>query len=122
VPKSRSRRKPSSGQRRVPKSPKQPLVAQPAPGLRGEVERRSAPLLLWLSARPKFLVPGIMALLLIGGLAAPPGLGTPLLLVLLAFVGWLTYLSWPVIESRGRLIRVALMGLIVAAIVGKVMA
>jgi hypothetical protein len=122
VPKSRSRRKPTTGQRRVPKSPKQPLVPQPAPGLRGQVERRSAPVLLWLSSRPKLLVPGIMALLLVGGLAAPPGPGTLLLVLLVAFVGWLTYLSWPVIEGRARLIRVALLGLIVAAIVGKVMA
>jgi hypothetical protein len=122
VPKSRSRRKPTSGQRRVPRSPKPPLVAQPAPGLRGQVERRSAAVLLWLSARPKFLVPGIMALLLIGGLAPPAGIGTPMLVLLLAFVGWLTYLSWPVIEGRARLIRVALMGLIVAAVVGKLMA
>src|SRR5687767_7925339 len=101
MPKSRSRRKPTPR----PRAPKAPLVPQPAPGVRGEVERISAPALVWLSSRPKFLLPVLMAVLLIGGLVAPPGLGVPLLLVLVAALVWLTYLSWPVVEGTGRLVR-----------------
>jgi hypothetical protein len=118
MPKSRSRRKPSPSARR-PRPPKEPLVAAPAPGMRGEVERASAPVLLWLSSRPKFVVPLLTVLLLVAGLAAPPGLGTPLLMLLVAFVGWLSYLSWPVLTDRQKLIRVATLGLVVAAVAGK---
>ena len=121
MPKSRSRRKPSSAPRRRT-TPKQPLVPQPAPGMRGEVERRSAPALVWLSARPKFVLPLLTVVLLIAGLAAPPGLGVPILLVLVALVGWLSYLSWPVVEGVQRLVRLGTIGLVLAAIVGKLAA
>ena len=35
--------------------------------LRRTVERRSAPVLLWLSSRPRFLLPAVVAVLLVGG-------------------------------------------------------
>ena len=120
MPKSRSRRKPASRPRKT--TPKEPLIAQPAPGFRGEVERSSAPALLWLSSRPRFFVPLLSAVLLIGGLFAPPGLGVPLLLLLVAFVGWLSYLSWPVVTGVQRLLRLATMGLVLAAVAGKLTA
>lgn len=115
MPKSRSRRKPPPR----PRQRREPLVKQPAPGMRGEVERTSAGVLVWLSARPKFFVPLLSAVLLLGGLFAPPGLGVPLLLLLAAFVGWLTYLSWPVIVGVQRLLRLSVIGLVLAAVAGK---
>ena len=119
MPKSRSRRKPPPRQRPAGAARREPLVKQPAPGVRGEVERMSAPVLLYLSSRPKFVVPVLSAALLIGGLFAPPGVGLPLLLLLFALVGWLTYLSWPVVGSTARLLRVAVLGLVLAAAAGK---
>lgn len=118
MPKSRSRRKPTS-RPRTNRPPKEPLVKQPAPGVRGEVEKTSAPVLLWLSARPRFFIPVLSALLLIGGLAAPIGFGVPLLLLLVALVGWLSYLSWPVVEGFQKLLRLATIGLVLAAVAGK---
>ena len=94
-------------------------MKQPAPGVRGEVERASAPVLLWLSSRPRFFVPLLSAVLLIGGLAAPPGFGVPLLLLLVAFVGWLSYLSWPAVSGVQRILRLGTIGLVLAAIAGK---
>ena len=94
-------------------------MKQPAPGMRGEVERFSAPILLWLSSRPKFFVPVLSAVLLIGGLAAPAGFGVPLLLLLVALVGWLSYLSWPVVTGVQRFLRLGTLGLVLAAIAGK---
>ena len=121
MPKSRSRRKPTSrptsGSRRT--TPKTPLVPEPAPGVRGEVERRSAGLLLWLSARPKAFIPLLSVLLLIGGLAAPAGFGVPLLLLLVALVAWLSYLSWPVVAGVQKGVRLGTLGLVLAAIAGK---
>lgn len=119
MPKSRARRKPPPPRQRPPR---EPLVKQPAPGLRGKVERSSAPLLLWLSARPRFVIPVLSAVLLIGGLASPPAVGVPLLVLLVLLVGWLSYLSWPVVEGFQRLVRVGTIGLVVAAIVGKLTA
>ena len=78
-----------------------------------------APLLLWLSSKPKYFVPVVSAALLIGGLAAPVSIGVPLLVLLVLLVGWLSYLSWPVVEGFQRLLRLGTLGLVIAAIVGK---
>jgi len=81
------------------------------------VERASAPVLVWLSARPRFLIPVVSALLLIGGLAAPVAVGVPLLLLLLLLVGWLGYLSWPVVQGTSKVVRLATLELVLAALV-----
>lgn len=121
MPKSRTRRKPPPRPRtsRTSRPPKPALVKEPAPGVRGEVERISAPALVWLSSRPSFLLPVLTAVLLIGGLFAPPGLGVPLLMLLIALVGWLSYLSWPVVQGRQKALRLGMIGLVLAAIAGK---
>lgn len=123
MPKSRGRRKPAtrrpSAQRRRPA----PTVPPPtAPGLRGDVERRSKPVLVWLSTRPKLLLPLLSLALLVGGLAAPLPVALPLLLVLLVIVGWLTYLSWPVLHGGGRVVRAATVGLVALALVLRLVA
>jgi hypothetical protein len=119
VPKSRSRRKPAPRRPSGPRAGRPARVVPPtvAPGPRGEVERRSRPLLLWLSSRPKLLLPVLSLTLLVGGLAAPLPVAVPLLLVLLAVVGWLTYLSWPVVQGGGRIVRLATVGLVGLALV-----
>ena len=118
MPKSRARRKQPSSRPRT-SEPKQPLVPQPAPGMRGEVEKASAPALVWLSARPRFFVPVLSAVLLLAGLFAPPGLGVPLLMLLVTLIGWLSYLSWPVVAGVQRLVRLATIGLVLAAVAGR---
>ncbi len=118
MPKTRSRRKPGPGPR-APRRPREPLVKQPAPGLRGSVERASAPTLVWLSSRPKFFLPVLSAVLLIAGLASPPAVGVPLLVVLAVLVGWLSYLSWPVVTGVQRALRLGTVGLVLAAVVGR---
>lgn len=118
MPKSRSRRKPTS-RPGPPRTPREPLVKQPAPGLRGKVERASAPALVWLSARPRFFLPVLSAALLLAGLAAPTAVGVPLLLLLAALVGWLSYLSWPVVAGVQRALRLGTVGLVLAAVAGR---
>ena len=87
--------------------------------LRRTVERRSAPLLVWLTSKPKLLLPVLSLALLVGGLAAPPPVGVVLLLALLAVVGWLTYLSWPVVQGGARVVRVVTLGLLVVAVLSR---
>ena len=86
---------------------------------RRAVERRSAPALIWLKSKPTALLPVVSVALLLGGLVAPPLLGVVLLLALLAVVGWLTYLSWPVVEGGARVVRVLTLGLLVAAVLSR---
>lgn len=97
-------------------------MPQPAPGLRGRLERISAPALLWISARPKFGLPVVTVVLLVVGLAAPTVVGGPVLVLLVLLIGWLSYLSWPAVEGAPRLLRLATIGLLLAAIVGKLSA
>lgn len=90
--------------------------------LRRTIERRSAPVLLWLSSRPRFLLPALVAVLLLGGLAAPPAPGLAMLLALSALLFWLSYLSWPALDGRGRSLRAAMLALIAVALVQRVFA
>jgi len=94
----------------------------PGPGLRRTVEQRSAPVLLWLSSRPKVLLPALVILLLVGGLAAPPAYGVPLLAVLGLLLLWLSYLSWPVLDSGARALRAAMLALVVVSVVQRLSA
>lgn len=93
----------------------------PPSAARREVARRSAPVLRWLSRRPKILLPLLSVALLIGGLALPAAVGVPLLVLLLLIVGWLSYLSWPVVHGPARLIRLGLLGLLVLAVVRRLL-
>ena len=90
--------------------------------LRRTVEQRSAPVLLWLSSRPRLLLPGLVAVLLIGGLAAPPAVGRVLLGLLAVVLLWLSYLSWPVLDGRARALRAAMLLLIAVALLQRVSA
>jgi hypothetical protein len=89
--------------------------------VRGEVERRSVAVLLWFSHRPKPLLPLLSVALLVGGLAGPLPWALVLLGLLLALVGWLTYLSWPAVHGQARLVRGVTLGLLCAAMVLKVL-
>jgi hypothetical protein len=96
-----------------------PPSSPPPSAARQEVARLSAPVLRWLSQRPKVLLPVLSVALLVGGLALPPAVGAPLLVALLLIVAWLVYLSWPVVEGPARLIRLVLLGLLVVALVSR---
>ena len=90
--------------------------------LRRSVERRSAPVLLWLSSRPKVLLPALVVGLLLGGLALPGWPGLALLAVLALLLLWLSYLSWPALDGRARAVRAAMLALIALALVQRVLA
>lgn len=79
--------------------------------LRAAVEQRSAGPLRVLSGLPRWALPAIVGVLLFLGLFLRNFLGTLLLLVVGAFLVWLTFLSWPRLNQNARLLRVALLGL-----------
>lgn len=82
---------------------------------RAGMEKRSAAVLVLLSRQHKAVVPLASVLLLIGGLALPPAAGVVCLLLLAAFLGWLTVLSWPAVVGGARLVRLATMLLVLVA-------
>ena len=93
----------------------------PATSLRRSVERRSGPLLVVLSGLPKLLVPLVSLALLIGGLSLPVAYGVGCLGLLALLVGWLSYLSWPVVHAQARMVRLATVALVLLALVSRVL-
>lgn len=84
---------------------------------RQEFEKASAPVLAWMHALPRWVVVIAPAILLFLGLilTGPVGwVGGILLLLVAAFLGWLTALSWPAITGSARFLRV----IVVLALVG----
>lgn len=81
-----------------------------ATGLRKAVEERSAVPLTYLSTQvPRWVAPVVLVVLLLAGFAVVNPLGGVAALVVLAFVAWLAYLSWPSLGVSGKLLRVAMM-------------
>jgi hypothetical protein len=80
------------------------------------MQRRSALPLAYLRHLPAWLVPTVLAALLVAGLAVKGWPGTVALCAVAAFLGWLAFLSWPTLAGRGRLGRVvAIAGLLAVA-------
>jgi FtsH-binding integral membrane protein len=91
-------------------------AAQPG-SLRARIEQASRPTLVWLTRLPRLLVPAIFGVLVIVALATPTPIALVATLVVVVFVGWLTYLSWPAITPGGRVFRLGTLGLLVAYLV-----
>ena len=74
---------------------------------RSSLERSSARPLMLLHQLPVWLVPIVLAGLLVTGLAVPGWIGAVALVLLAAVLGWLAALSWPRLGTGPRLQRVA---------------
>ncbi|MBP2702636.1 hypothetical protein JOL79_02335 [Microbispora sp. RL4-1S] len=84
-----------------------------ATGVRRAVELRSAAPLVFLFQLPRWVVPLVMVVLLLAGLVVADWRGGIAVLPVLAFVGWLAYMSWPSLRASARLLRVALVTFLV---------
>lgn len=93
--------------------PTGPLFTPGASATRRSVEGRSARVLLLLHQQPRWLVPGVIAVLLVAGLALGGVAGAALLAVLAVVLGWFAYLSWPALAGQARLLRVAAIAVVV---------
>ena len=67
-----------------------------------------------LARQPRWLVALVPVLLLLGVILLPPALATVCLVLLLAGLGWLAALAWPVLDGRSRALRVAALLLVLA--------
>lgn len=93
----------------MPSSPRRPSPRRQA------LERRSAAALAYLGSLPRWLPATGMALLLVTGLALPGLAGAVVLTVVVAVLGWLVLLSWPVLRPPARVLRVLVLGVLAAA-------
>ncbi|MGI8888979.1 MAG: DUF6703 family protein [Nocardioidaceae bacterium] len=76
--------------------------------------------LVRLSRLPQLVIPGLMLALMLIGLMAPLVFALPALVVIVGFVGWLAILSWPVLETRAKLLRGVLLGIVIGTAVGRI--
>jgi hypothetical protein len=93
------------GQANKPKKPNPAVPVVTHSALRKRVTNLSAPVLLRIHSLPRFIVPGLIAILMVVGLLVDPPFSGIALSVVSVFIGWLMYLSWPLLDSRSRLIR-----------------
>ena len=92
------------------------LYTPGASDARRSLERSSARPLVMLHQLPVWVLPIVLAGLLVTGLAVPGWLGAVALVLVAAFLGWLAALSWPRLGPGTRLLRVAaIVGLLVIA-------
>lgn len=54
------------------------------------------------------------------GLSAPLPVALLAFAVLAAFVGWLAYLSWPALDTGGRLVRVLMLAVVIGSAVAQI--
>lgn len=111
------KRKKSTNRR--PSAPNRPLAAKPqqAPpqqrsDARRELERRSAGPLLLLHRMPRWLIPVIMAVLMLLGLFITAAWAGIFIVAIAVFLAWLLMLSWPVILPSSRAFRVIVIGVV----------
>jgi hypothetical protein len=96
---------------------RRPIPPQTRRTTRGRFEALSARPLVLMSRLPRWLVPVMLAILLVAGLAISGPLGAILLAVLALFLGWLVFVSWPVLPATTRIIRlVVVVGILGVAV------
>jgi hypothetical protein len=100
------------------KKPEKPTPAVPVVThslLRKRITNLSAPFLLRIHGLPKFLVPSLIAVFMLLGLFLEPPYSGISLTVVSVFIGWLMYVSWPLLDSKSRLIRILVFLILLAA-------
>ncbi|MGP3928779.1 DUF6703 family protein [Nonomuraea sp. KM88] len=101
-----------SGKRPLPQG--EPFFTPGATGLRKSVEQRSAvPMTFLFTQVPRWVAPVVLVVLLLAGFAVTNPLGGVAVLPVIAFIGWLAYLSWPSLGAGGKLLRVAMLTFLV---------
>jgi hypothetical protein len=90
------------------------LFTPGATAARRSLEQASAKPVAFLHQLPPWLVPIVLAGLFVAGALAAGWVGAVALCLVAAFIGWLASLSWPVLRPPGRLLRLAIITLLLA--------
>ena len=113
------RRQPKAGHSN-PAAAAKPSPA-PATGWRARLERWSVGPLTFMAGLPAWLVPVVLSVLLVAGLAINAPWAGLLLLVPTVFLAWLSLLSWPATTPVGRIMRLAAVTLLAGAALFKLL-
>jgi hypothetical protein len=97
--------------------PGRPFLTPGASPTRHAIERRSARLLVTISTLPRAIPFLLVAGLFAGGILLDGPIAASCLTLLLAFFGWLLYLSWPALPAGARAVRLAVVAILVAGVV-----
>ena len=103
----------SRADRGAPAASGAPGAGATAPARRS-VQQRSAFPLLYLRGLPRWLVPLVLAALLVAGLAVRGWGGAVALCAVAGFLGWLAFLSWPRAGGAARAGRLAAVACLLA--------
>ncbi|HEY4568500.1 MAG TPA: DUF6703 family protein [Kribbella sp.] len=80
--------------------------SQPVSPLRQRITKVSYPYVAKLHAAPKLTLPGITLVLALAGVFAPVVVAVPALVLLALLLGWLAFLSWPVVTTGPKFLRI----------------
>ncbi|HEV7197005.1 MAG TPA: DUF6703 family protein [Pedococcus sp.] len=112
-------RRPQQRTARRPHTPRPTAARAPQPAqseFRRRLERASAPPLLAMHRLHRLVIPFVLAAFLVVGLWLPWRIAAVLVLFDAVFVAWLLALSWPLLGTLGRVLRVAtVIALVLAA-------
>ena len=79
---------------------------QPASPLRQRITKISYPYVAKLHGMPTLTLPAITLVLALAGVFAPLTIAVPALILLALLLSWLGFLSWPVVGTGARAMRV----------------
>ncbi|WP_433167527.1 DUF6703 family protein [Kribbella sp. CA-247076] len=80
--------------------------SQPVSPLRQRITKISYPYVAKLHGMPKLTLPGITLVLALIGVFAPVAFAVPALVLLALLLSWLGFLSWPVVTTGQRFLRI----------------
>ncbi len=79
--------------------------SQPVSPLRQRITKASYPYVAKLHGMPKLTLPGITLVLALAGVFAPVPVAVVALVLLALLLSWLGFLSWPVVGTGARFLR-----------------
>jgi hypothetical protein len=83
-----------------------PSNSQPISPLRARITKASYPYVRRLHGMSKLTLPGITLVLALVGVFAPVAAAVPALILLALLLAWLGFLSWPVVSTGSRAMRI----------------
>jgi hypothetical protein len=119
-PARRPEKRPAKANHR-PRPTAAPQPAREISAYRRTLEIFSAGPLAVLNNLPGWLVPVVLGIFLVAGLAWQSPWSSVFLVVVGLFLLWLLLLAWPILDTKGRLMRVVVVALVFAAAVLRTM-
>lgn len=96
-----------------------PFMTPDAGPVRAAIERRAALVVVWLAHLPRAVPPAVVAVVFVVGAFLHGIVAAVLLLLVVAVMGLLSFLSWPSVPGPVRAFRLVILAAVIAFAVGK---